>query len=332
MAVKDVINDWLQSQQGQEAMQGIKALQGEHVATGATDTGGTTTPDPTRMPTRTRKAVDAPDELTTSQQRMADYVQTGKVNNYGELEDLLLQRMEEYTPESDDDRKKRERNEKRLKNLATIADILGAMHKSYSYQRGVQPMELPSLSEKARERFERAKAERDKEFDRYVNYGLTIGKIRDSRDAAEREARRDAQQAKYQDALAKNYEDQHNDRVERMALDRYKVEVNERIAQGKFDLQAELNQIRKDYYDKKISVDQMNARTAEARVAEQRRHNQVMEVPVDDVVTVTEDNGFGGTKTKTTSHNRSRGGGSSGGNKGTGYSSTNSSTSKGRGY
>lgn len=304
MAVKDVINDWLQSEQGQQAMKGVAA---------ATGTTGATVTDPTRMPVRERKPVDATQGDPNRQNQLASYINGGKVSNYGELEDLLLERMSEYTPESEEDRKRRERNEKRLKNLATIADILGAMHKSYSYQRGVQPMELPSMSEKARERFERTKAERDKEFDRHVNYALTLGKIKDAQENA-------ALDAEYKRALAKNYEDQHNDRVERMNLDRYKTEVQERIAQGKFDLQSELNQIRKDYYDKKISVDQMNARTAAARVAEAHRHNLATEEPIDDEITVTEDNGFGGVKTKTTSHNRSRGSSSSSGSRSSGGS------------
>lgn len=87
--------------------------------------------------------------------------------------------MADYTPETEEERKKRERHEKRTKSLAAIADILGSMHKAYSYQRGVAPMDLPNMTEKAQARFDKAKAERDKDRDRYLNYAITLGNLKD---------------------------------------------------------------------------------------------------------------------------------------------------------
>lgn len=120
---------------------------------------------------------DAP-QSDAPQPRQQPYSQFSG-NNYEDVENFIRQQMADYTPETEEERKKRERHEKRTKSLAAIADILGSMHKAYSYQRGVAPMDLPNMTEKAQARFDKAKAERDKDRDRYLNYAITLGNLKD---------------------------------------------------------------------------------------------------------------------------------------------------------
>ena len=80
-------------------------------------------------------------------------------SGYDDVYNYIKSRMSELEPsETKEDRVKRERREKRARFLSGIADVLGAMHRAYSYQRGVAPMSLPDVSGKTRERIERARS------------------------------------------------------------------------------------------------------------------------------------------------------------------------------
>lgn len=102
-----------------------------------------------------------------------------KGNNYDDVIGFIKDRMADYKPETKEEKEKREKREKRTMFLANIANVLGSMHKAYSYQRGVKPMDLPDISGKMRERFEKAKADRDKDADRMLNYAVTLGNLKD---------------------------------------------------------------------------------------------------------------------------------------------------------
>lgn len=102
-----------------------------------------------------------------------------KGSSYDDVYGFIKDRMNEYKPESEEERKKREKREKREMFLANIANVLGSMHKSYSYQRGVKPMDLADVSAKTRERIDKAKTERQKDNDRMLNYAVTLGNLKD---------------------------------------------------------------------------------------------------------------------------------------------------------
>lgn len=101
-----------------------------------------------------------------------------KGSGYGDAIKWLEGRVAEYKPESEKDKLKRERAEKRERWLSGVADVLGGMHRAYSYGRGVKPMELTSASEKTRQRIEKAKAEREGERDRAMNYAIMLGNLK----------------------------------------------------------------------------------------------------------------------------------------------------------
>ena len=101
-----------------------------------------------------------------------------KGSTYGDAISWLERRVSAYKPESDEEKRKRERREKRARWLSGVADVLGGMHRAYSYGRGVKPMELESASDKTRALIEKAKAERDGERDRVMNYAIMLGNLK----------------------------------------------------------------------------------------------------------------------------------------------------------
>lgn len=74
---------------------------------------------------------------------------------YGPLISYVEQRVAETKPkkESDADKAKRERKEKREQLMAGLVDGLGSFHKAYSHARGVKPMDIASLGAHLRERY-----------------------------------------------------------------------------------------------------------------------------------------------------------------------------------
>ena len=103
-------------------------------------------------------------------------------DNYEEVENFLNRQIHDYKPETSEETEKRERSEKQLGFLARVADGLGTFHTAYSHARGVKPMEMPKMSAKATERYERAKAAREADKDRYFNYAFKLGQIRENED------------------------------------------------------------------------------------------------------------------------------------------------------
>lgn len=173
-----------------------------------------------------------------------------KGNNYKDVEDFIRSRIDEYTPETKEEREKRERREKRTMFLANIANVLGDMHKAYSYQRGVAPMDVPDISAKARERFEKAKAEREKDADRMLNYAITLGKLKDAdRDFNFKVTQTEQQQKNWQ----QQYDAGRQDRADDVEYRKKRAEAQDNQWQQQFDYTKE-----KDERNFKESVRQFN--------------------------------------------------------------------------
>lgn len=218
MAVRDVIRDYISSSEGKGLRDAIGKVAG---TTGASETNGTA---------GTTEAAGAADGFNGS--------------TLGDVEDFLRNRLEYHKSleESDADRQKRERRERTSKNLAAIGDILGAMHRAYSYQRGVQAMDVPSLSDKAQSRIDTARAERDKNADRIMNYAITLDKLNSSKAQSDYQQKILAIRQQQQDRLdkqeetnrniaeakVKSYEAQSNKNDEQAAYWKTKAELLER--------------------------------------------------------------------------------------------------------
>ena len=161
----------------------------------------------------------------------------------GDVEDFLRGRIEHYKSleESEEDRQKREKRERRYKNLAAIGDILGSFHKAYSHARGVEAMEL-SISEKAQERIDKARLEREKNADRLMNYVITLDNLNSSKAQSDYQQKTLAIRQQQQDRLdkveetnrsiaeakVKYYEAQSNKNDEQAAYWKTKAELLER--------------------------------------------------------------------------------------------------------
>ena len=224
MAVKDAIRDYISSSEGK----GLRDAIGK--VAGAAEAAGTTGASETNGTAGTTEAAGAADGFSGS--------------TLGDVEDFLRNRLEYHKSleESEADRQKRERRERVSKNLAAIGDILGAMHRAYSYQRGVQAMDVPSLSDKAQSRIDTARAERDKNADRIMNYAITLDKLNSSKAEAAYQQKTLAIRQQQQDRLdkqeetnriiaeakVKSYEAESNKKYEEAAYWKTKAELLER--------------------------------------------------------------------------------------------------------
>lgn len=184
---------------------------------------------------------------TTSSLKSKSYTnpdETFHGTTIGDVEDFLRGRIEHYKSleESEEDRQKREKRERRYKNLAAIGDILGSFHKAYSHARGVEAMDLPSISEKAQERIDKARLEREKNADRLMNYVITLDNLNSSKAQSDYQQKTLAIRQQQQDRLDKQeetnrsiaeakvkyYEAQSNKNDEQAAYWKTKAELLER--------------------------------------------------------------------------------------------------------
>lgn len=149
-------------------------------ATPTQDDGGNGTPAPPSLatPTLNGNGGSSSSSTTTTTTVTSPYAQF-KGNNYAELEEFLRGQMDAIKPETKEEREKREKREKRIGFLARLAEGLGTFHTAFSHARGIKAMDMPKMSAKAKELFEKAKAQRDKDNDRLVNYAITLGNIKD---------------------------------------------------------------------------------------------------------------------------------------------------------
>ncbi len=139
-------------------------------ANGGTPTDGTTTPNGTNGGATGGTAVTTPAQDNP-------YAQLA-VKSYEDMERIIRERMNELPPdETKDEREKRERREKRQGFLARLADGLGTFHTAFAHARGEKPMDMPQMSKRATELYEKAKAAREKNRDQRMNYALKIGDL-----------------------------------------------------------------------------------------------------------------------------------------------------------
>lgn len=152
----------------------------------------------------------------------------------GDVEDFLKGRIEHYKSleESKEDRQKREKRERRYKSLAAIGDILGSFHKAYSHARGVEAMDLPNISEKAQERIDKARLEREKNADRLMNYVITLDKLNSSKAQSEYQQKSLAIKRQQQDRLDKQEETNRN--IAEAKVKYYEAQSNKNYEQAAY--------------------------------------------------------------------------------------------------
>lgn len=236
------------------------------------DGGGTTTPPPLATPSLVggSNGGSTSSTTTTTTTGTSPYAQF-KGNNYEDLEKFLREQMQSIKPETKEEREKREKREKRVGFLARLAEGLGTFHTAFSHARGIKAMDMPKMSAKAKELFEKAKAQRDKDNDRLVNYAITLGKIKDAdRDFNFRVTQAEQTQNNWQ----QQFDAGRQDRADDVAFRDKKFESDNEHWQKGFD-----ENVRQ--FDVTAKEHERHNRASEglqgAALAETRRHNRASE-------------------------------------------------------
>ena len=231
---------------------------------------GTPAPPPLAIHTLNSNYGSNSSTSTTTTTTTSPYAQF-KGNNYAELEEFLRGQMDAIKPETKEEREKREKREKRVGFLARLAEGLGTFHTAYSHARGVKAMEMPKMSAKAKELFEKAKAQRDKDNDRLVNYAIALGNIKDKdRDFNFRVTQAEQQQNNWQQQFDAGRQDRADDvafRDKKFDTDNEHWQKGFEENQRQFDVTAQENE----------RSHRASERLQGASIAEQRRHHRASE-------------------------------------------------------
>ena len=245
--------------------------QGQPGATPTNDDGdGTPAPPSPATPPLVGNGGSSSSTTTTTTTTTSPYAQF-KGNNYEELEQFLRDQMESIKPETKEEREKREKREKRVGFLARLAEGLGTFHTAFSHARGIKAMDMPEMSAKAKELFEKAKAQRDKDNDRLVNYAITLGNIKDKdRDFNFRVTQAEQQQSNWQ----QQFDAGRKDRADDVAFRDKKFDTdNEHWQKGFDENQRQFDVTAKEHERHNRASEGLQG----ASIAEQRRHNKASE-------------------------------------------------------
>lgn len=159
-------------------------------------------------------------------------------SSYAELIPQLEKRMAEYKPLSEEELKKLRRRQKAEAIISGISDAAQAVSNLIFTHHYAPNMYNPKegMSAKAKERFEKEKAQREADADKYLQYALTIGKMKDA------DKERGLQAWKTEQTLARQdraYNAGRQDRADDVAF--RNKDYNERLRQWQatFDRQGE---------------------------------------------------------------------------------------------
>lgn len=203
-------------------------------------------------------------------------------NTYQELEDFLREQMKAVKPETEEERKKREKREKVNGIISGISDMGRALANLYfTSQYAPNAYQGETMSDKYQARLDKAKAQRDKDLDRYYNYALNLGKIREG----DKGFNFKVEQARLQQANADRAYALNQERETRLngqyELNAKKIEWQQQMAEKKFNLEEARLELQRMVAEKEISLEQ--ARLEEARIRhELQEYNIQEEVERDD--------------------------------------------------
>lgn len=121
--------------------------------------------------------------------------QESKMSGYDKVIGWLEDKIAGYKPMSDEDKAKLRRRQKAEGIVNGIADAVGNVANLIAVHNYAPNMNdgKSSLSGKARERWEKEKAEREAEEERMFNYALQYGRLKDAQEQQEYQRGRDAQ-------------------------------------------------------------------------------------------------------------------------------------------
>ena len=187
-------------------------------------------------------------------------------SSYAELIPQLEKRMAEYKPLSEEELKKLRRRQKAEGIISGISDAAQAVSNLIFTHHYAPNMYNPKegMSAKAKERFEKEKAQREADADKYLQYALTIGKMKDA------DKERGLQAWKTEQTLARQdraYDAGRKDREDDVAFRNKDYDERVRQWQAGFDRQGEWHKEEGERWERqfKESVRQFNVSAANER-------------------------------------------------------------------
>lgn len=161
-----------------------------------------------------------------------------RASSYDELIPQLEQRMAEYKPLTEEELKKLRRRQKAEGIISGISDAVQSVANlifTHHYAPNMYNAK-EGMSARAKERFEKEKAQREADADKYLNYALTIGKMKDA------DKERGLQIWQTEQSLARQdraYDDGRKDRADDVAFRNKDYDERVRQWQAGFDREGE---------------------------------------------------------------------------------------------
>ena len=184
-------------------------------------------------------------------------------SSYEELIPQLEQRMAEFKPLSEEELKKLRRKQKIEGIISGVSDAAQSVANLIFTHHYAPNMYNPKegMSAKAKERFDKEKAQREADADKYLQYALTIGKMKDA------DKQRGLQAWQTEQTLARQdraYDDGRKDRADDVAFRDKDYDERIRQWQANFDRQGEWHEDEVKRWEKQFeeSKRQFNVTTA----------------------------------------------------------------------
>lgn len=188
---------------------------------------------------------------------------TYSASSYAELIPQLEKRMAEYKPLSEEELKKLRRRQKVEGIISGISDAAQAVSNLIFTTQYAPNMynAKDGMSAKAKERFDKEKAQREADADKYLQYALTIGKMKDA------DKERGLQAWKTEQTLARQdraYDAGRQDRADDVAFRNKDYDERVRQWQANFDRQGEWHEEEGKRWERqfKESVRQFNVQSS----------------------------------------------------------------------
>lgn len=218
-------------------------------------------PAPVTVPTdgSTSTKVTTKTTVPISTEIPAEY----RASSYDELIPQLEQRMAEYKPLTEEELKKLRRRQKAEGIISGISDAVQSVANlifTHHYSPNMYNAK-ESMSARAKERFEKEKAQREADADKYLNYALTIGKMRDADKDRGLQIWQTEQNLARQDRA---YDDGRKDRAEDVEFRNKDYDERVRQWQAGFDREGEWHKEEGERWEKqfKESVRQFNVQSS----------------------------------------------------------------------
>ena len=235
---------------------------GEQPAAGGNPAGGTATTSQSSggasSSSTTVKTTTGPISTTVP----AEYT----ASSYAELIPQLEQRMAEFKPLSEEELKKLRRKQKIEGIISGVSDAAQSVANLIFTHHYAPNMYNPKegMSAKAKERFEKEKAQREADADKYLQYALTIGKMKDADKERGLQAWQTEQTLARQDRA---FDAGRKDREDDVAFRNKDYDERVRQWQANFDRQGEWHEEEAQRWERqfKESVRQFNVSSSNER-------------------------------------------------------------------